>query len=80
MEKIDRDIKILSDIKILNLNRYIMYIIKLGSYIIRIKSVPIVILIVTNEILNYTYICVNKKKRETDFKLIKFDRTDINLK
>ena len=43
-----------------------------------IKSVPVVILIETNEILNYTYVLV--KKQETDFKLIKFDRADINLK
>ena len=50
----------------------------IGSYIIRIKSVPVVILIETNEILNYSYVLV--KKRETYFKLIKFDRADINLK
>ena len=54
----------MSDIKILNLNRYIMYIIKFGSYIIRIKSVPIVILIVTNEILNYTYVLVKRNEKQ----------------
>ena len=32
-----------------------------------IKSVPVVILIETNEILNHTYVLV--KKRETNFKL-----------
>ena len=46
----------------------------IGSYIISIKFVPFVILIETNEILNYTYVVV--KKQKTDFKLIKFDRAE----
>ena len=62
----------------LNLNKYIINSTNNHTYITKIKSVPVVIVIKTNEILNYTYVL--EKKQKIDFKLIKCDCADLNLK